>query len=171
MSTVIEDPRIAEDISPSAPTEPDGTPQPEGTAAPQTVRAAMLDEERPLTKEQILRPAFGALSTTLGCAFLVGGMFTGITPRLYAAVGGIVGVFAAVWAARARKRVGTVQAASLFAVVFAGLLLLLIGDPGALGNLGEVLGEAAANARLRRPPAPFDDGWRMILPVTVGFIG
>src|SRR2546423_8360061 len=109
--------------------------------------------------------------TTLGCAFLVGGMFVGYSPRVYAGLGGVAGVAMAVWAARARKRPGLVQTLSLIGVIVAGLVLLAISDLGSLSRLGDVISTAAKNARLHKPPSPFETGWRAILPWTLGLLG
>lgn len=130
-------------------------------------------EDRPLTKDEIYRPALGALMTTLGCAFMVGGMFSGIvTPRVHAGVGAIVGVAAAVWAARATKRENLIQGLALLSILFVGLLALGVGGGfGAVSDLGGTLGEAAENARLTRPPVAFLDGWRAVLPWSLGMIG
>ncbi len=168
MSTVVDDPTLE---TPDSPLEaPDRAPivEPE---APRQI-APLGDEYRPLTKEEIIRPALGALSTTIGCAFMVGGMFVGITPRLYAAAGGIVGVGAAVWAARATKRASLIQGLSLGVILLAGLLLAIFPNNfDLLGNLGKEIGQAVADARLHRPPAAFDLGWHAVLPWTLGLVG
>jgi len=170
MATVLEEQQgtveSQEAAAPEVAPEQPPAPSPSGLPRPP-------DEERFLTKEEIYRPALGALMTTLGCAFLVGGMFTGVvTPRLYAAIGGIAGVVAAVIAARARRRETLWQIGTLLGVLLVGLIMLGIGGGfRAVSNLGEVIGDATSNARLQRPPAPFEVGWRAILPWTVGMIG
>lgn len=170
MSTTIDDPRLENDpVEPTATTTTTAPPEQEGATS--AVAPLLLREEKPLTRADIIRPALGALSTTLGCAFLVGGMFVGVTPRFYAAIGGIVGVAMAVWAALPSKRPNVTQALSLLGILLLGMILLGISDFGAIGRIGDVVGEAAKDARLRRPPANFDLGWRAILPWTVGMIG
>lgn len=174
MSTTIEDPRLqTPGTDPAATTPaPEGAQPPGDGQTPEPLRAMDLATvEQPLTREEIMRPAIGALATTLGAAFLVGGMFTGFMPRIYAALGGILGVAMAVWAARATKRVTLIQSLSLAGILFGGIVLLGVGDLGAVSNLGKTIGEAVGNARLRRPPAPFDPGWKAVLPWTLGMIG
>ena len=131
------------------------------------------DDLPPLTKEEIYRPAAAALLTSLGAAFLVGGMFTGIVmPRLYASIGAIIGVGMAVVAARATKRETLWQAVSLAGVFFGGLILLVIGGGvGALSTLGDTVGSAVGDAQFRRPPVFFDTGWKALVPWTTGLIG
>jgi len=163
VSTVLEDPLAPAPLV-DAPTATPGV-------VSETPAPGFESLVRPITREELLRPAIGALATTLACSFLVGGMFVGYSPRIYAAIGGIVGVAMAVWAASATKRVSLVQAMSFGGILLAGMILLAVGDIGAVSRLGEVVGEAAKNARLRRPPAPFDLGWRAILPWTMGMIG
>jgi hypothetical protein len=174
VSTTLEDPRLQpqphqtpEEV-PATQAEPTPGPQ---QATPPPTQITQLDEEPPLTRSEVFRAAAGALSTTLGCAFLVGGMFIGVMPKIYAAVGGIVGVAMAVWAARAQKRATLVQSLSILGVIFAGIVLLAIGDFGAVSKLGKVISEAAHNARLHRPPTPFDTGWAALVPWTVGLVG
>ena len=176
MSTKVEDIEVVEQPGAGAPpaTEAPGAPEP--TPAPEGPRRIVVDEqeERPLTREQIVRPAIGAMMTVLGAAFMVGGMFTGVTPRVLASIGAIAGVGLAIWAAGARKRVVLVQILSMLAIFVVGLFAIAIGSQdgfGSLSKLGELMGDAVGNARLRRPPAPFEDGWRAILPVTIGFLG
>src|ERR671925_2351547 len=159
MSLLEEDVKTAEPVSEAAKsrrTQEAATP---GTAAPKPLQPTLggPQELKPLTKDEIYRPAFGAMMTALGASFLVGGMFTGIiVPRLYAGLGAIVGVAMAVLAARATKRETLWQVISLVGVVFAGLILLIIGGGfGALSKLTETVGDAVSNAQFRRPPVFF----------------
>ncbi len=162
----------AEDVSTGPRKKTQEAPTP-GT--PQQRQQPTLPEqpdEKPLSTEEIIRPAIGAALTTLGAAFLVGGMFTGFTARAYAGVGGLIGVILAVWAARATKRETLIQAISLVGILLVGLVALVFGGGfGNLTNMSEVLGDAVSNARLTRPPVFFDTGWRAILPWTIGLVG
>ncbi|MFP5224166.1 MAG: transglutaminase domain-containing protein [Actinomycetota bacterium] len=173
MSQIIEDPRTELEDAQAAPT-PDTHADSGGEAERKVRQASELieeEEDRPLTREEIMRPSFGALSTTLGAAFLVGGMFVGALPRFYAVFGALVGVGAAMFAARPSKRPGVSQLIAFGAILACGLVALAITSPGALGSIGETLGKAVSNARQRRPPAVFDDGWKAILPWTLAMLG
>lgn len=173
MSTTTEDLEVVQLEAPPAPGAPEGAPAPGAPEAGPRKITLGVEEERPLTTEEIVRPSVGALMTTLGASFLVGGMFTGFSPRIFAAIGGLAGVAMAVWAARAKRRVGTIQILSLVIVFLVAIFALIFGGGGlkAVTNLTDTVGEAISNARLRRPPAPFDTGWKGILPLTLGLIG
>ena len=163
MSTVVDDPTLEAPHAPPAEAPP--------VAPPSLPTQAPERPDRPLTRDDLMRPAIGVAMTTLGCAFLVGGMFIGVAPRIFAAVGGLIGVASAIWAARARKRPTVVQIISIAIVLIAGVVLLAATDLSALTKITKLVGDAVKNARLRRPPAPFDEGWRALLPWTVGMIG
>lgn len=181
MAAVLEDPRTAADaithqseqaVAPQVNVQEQHAPGTPGQEQRQPTQVARPENEfKPLTKEELLRPAFGALATTLGAAFLVGGMFVGFSPIIYAALGGIAGVGLAVAAAQARKRATLMQILSVVGILIVGALLLSIPNFGNLSKITTLVGEAAKHARLKRPPAPFDEGWKAILPWTVGMIG
>lgn len=175
MSTVIEDPKAPIPETPviETPVVAPPTPDVEAGGARVVRQAAELasDEDRPLTRAEILRPAFGAMATTLGAAFLVGGMFVGFAPRFYTTFGALVGIGLAIFAARATKRPVLAQAIAFGGILLCGLLALGISHPDALGSIGDTIGKAISNARQRRPPAEFDPGWKAILPWTLAMLG
>lgn len=178
MSTVADDPKLDAPAQTVVTTGEQVAPPPAEEQAPERAKpeapSPYGEEEKPLTKEEVLRPSIGALMTGLGCAFMVGGLFQGISPRFYAAFGAMAGAALAVWAGRAAaeggRRANLVQAASLLGVFFAGLLAIGITNPGNIPNVTDLIGEAMKNMRLRTPPAHFDTGWRAVLPWTVGMI-
>ncbi|MCA1830865.1 MAG: transglutaminase domain-containing protein [Actinomycetota bacterium] len=120
----------------------------------------MIDEELPLS---LGRPAVAALFMGLGTAFLAGGMFTGFLPRIFAAFGAIVGVGLAVWALRPHKRPTIIQILSVLLLFLVGMLALSTTGFGAMSKMSQLVGTAIKNAKLRRPPAFFEDGWRALL--------
>jgi hypothetical protein len=170
MSQVIEELLEAEvDAAPTTPTEP---VEP-GAEEPKKVRRAedliAEQDDRPLTKEEIIRPCMGALATTLGASFLVGGMFVGYAPRAYAAIGAIVGVAAAAFAAFPSKRPGLRIALSFTAIVAIGFIGLALSD--GLGDPSGEIKKAFTDARLHRPPAAFNPGWGAMVPWTLALLG
>lgn len=156
MSTVVEE--LREQEAPEAPAAP----------PPEAAPPAPIHEEPP---QRYLRPSVAAGLMAAATGFLVGGMFSGFLPRAYAILGGVLGILLANWAARPHKRQTLVQVASIVGIFFIGMLALGIADPGHIGNLPKVVGEAIRNARFRRPPVNFDDGWRAVLPWTIASIG
>lgn len=179
MSQIIED--LVEAAVDVATTRPEqrvdpNAPPPEGEPERVVRRAEDLiaeQEDRPLTRDEIIRPAAGALATSFGAAFLVGGMFVGYAPRAYAALGAIVGVAAAAFAAFPSKRPVVRIAIAFGAILGIGLIgLLLNGGFGAEGGgLTKSIKTAFTEARLRRPPAAFDPGWGALVPWTCGLLG
>ena len=177
MSQIIEDPRTevidapAPITEPVAPIDPNA---PEGDAPKQIRRAEDLiaeQEDRPLTRDEIVRPCIGALATSLGAAFLVGGMFVGYAPRAYAAIGAIIGVLAAAYAAFPSKRPGLRIALAFTAIIGVGIAGLAMNDGfGEGGGLSKAIKTAITEARLRRPPAAFDPGWGALVPWTLGLL-
>ncbi|HEX9775173.1 MAG TPA: transglutaminaseTgpA domain-containing protein [Actinomycetota bacterium] len=159
----------------AVPKEVQAFPQRAPDEAPQEQRervtVADLQQEKPLTKDDILRPSIGAALTTLGCAFLVGGMFSGFAARFFTSAGGLAGVALAVWAASARKRQALIQGLSVAGIFFVGLAAVLIRDPGGLGSMFKDMSEAYGFARLNRPPVAFLQGWTAIVVWTMALIG
>ncbi len=106
----------------------------------------------------------------VGCAVLVGGMFNGLSPRFYAAVGGLAGVALAAAVQRVRRPLAA-NAAMLIGLFAIGLVLLIPSGVGNLVNVRELTAEAAAAADALRPPVPFLPGWQAIVGWLMGLIG
>lgn len=117
-----------------------------------------------------LRTAVAIAFPTLGCAVMVGGIFAGASPRVYAAVAGLLGVALAVGISRiSRRPVLTygLMAAGLFAI---GLLCLLpnVSD---MVSVTERIREATKASSILRPPVEFDPGWKAVVGWLVGIVG
>lgn len=100
---------------------------------------------------------------------MVGGMFSGATPRIYAAVAGILGVALGVVTSRTR-RTGVV----LFLVIgglFAIGAIMVLPDVGDVLRVHRLASEAAGNSNILRPPVTFDPGWKAIVGWLMGSIG
>lgn len=167
MSKILEDPR-AEDAAALETPIIDENPEGEATRTPTKVRSAEElmagEEERPLTREEVFRPSFGAMSTSIGAAFLVGGMFVGYAPRAFAIFGALVGIGASIFAALPSKKPTLRLSLAFGMILLAGFLGLAV--TGGLSGFVEQIKEAVTEARLRRPPAAFDPGWGGIVPWT-----
>jgi hypothetical protein len=106
----------------------------------------------------------------LGAAMMVGGVFTGISPRPVAAVAGLLGVLLALGVHRIRRGplvANLFVALGLFAI---GLVVLL---PG-VGDILHVSGLASSAVRgrsLLRPPVEFLAGWRAIVGWLMACVG
>jgi hypothetical protein len=124
----------------SAPEEPETTPVPTHT----------------------LRTALAVSTSVLGAAVMAGGIFNGITPRLYAAVAGMLGVGLAVLVARVRRTwmVVLLVAAGLFLV---GVVAVLPSGIDAVANLQVLVSKAAASTKNIRPPIDMTPGWTAVV--------
>lgn len=117
-----------------------------------------------------LRPAIAVSMPVIAAAVMVGGVFTGVGGRIYAAAAGLLGVGLAVATSRIRKAVPANLAigVGLFAI---GLLLVV---PSGVANLGALRGlviEAAQSGDVLRPPVPLTPGWQAIIGWLMGIVG
>lgn len=118
------------------------------------------------------RVAIAAGLATCAAAVMVGGVYNGVaTPRIWAAIAGILGVFA-VTRIRLIKNPWLMNLVILLSVVVIGVILTV---PG--GSIGDVLNplpfvrEAITSGDVQRPPVDFTLGWRAILGWLMGGLG
>lgn len=117
-----------------------------------------------------LRPAIAVAMPVIAAAVMVGGVFTGVGGRIYAALAGILGVGLAVGASRLRKAVPANLA--IFVGLFAiGLIAVAPAGVGNLGNLRSLVVEAAKSGDVLRPPVPLTAGWQAIIGWLMGIVG
>ena len=153
-------------VPPEGPTGPPPGGAPGGPAAPTDI-----DDEAEEAVGPVLRPAIAAALTSIAAAVLVGGMFVGVVPRVLTIIGALLGVGAAAWAARQPNRTTGTQVVAVGAVVAGGIIALLVHDTGSVGRLPDLVGDAVASGKLRRPPAPFEAGWRPLVVWLLGATG
>ncbi|MBA3654744.1 MAG: hypothetical protein H0W70_11200, partial [Actinobacteria bacterium] len=106
----------------------------------------------------------------IATAVMVGGVFSGSSSRIYAAVAGILGIAVALGAKRARNATQSyiIIAVGLFAI---GLLMVV---PSGLGNVtaaGQLASEAARLGNVTRPPVTLTPGWQAIIGWLMGVVG
>ena len=130
---------------------------------------AALDAE---TDYPLGRPTLAAACGILAVAVMLGGMFLGWQPRLFAVVGGLEGVMLAYYTARARN-MWLAQGVSLIALLGLAVLAMIAAPTGIkdLIHMPELISKAAAQGHVLRPPAPFDPGWRPLTVFEMGFLG
>lgn len=117
-----------------------------------------------------VRPAIAVAFPVLAAAIMVGGVFTGVGGRLYAALAGILGVALAMGAVRLRRAVPANLA--IFGGLFViGLLLVVPSGVGNLGSLRSLVAEAAKSGDVLRPPVPLTPGWQAIIGWLMGIVG
>jgi transglutaminase superfamily protein len=107
---------------------------------------------------------------TIAAAVMVGGVFLGVSPRIYAGLGGLFGIALAIAVMRVRNPVATLVAAAagLFVV---GLVVLLPFGVSHLFTLRHDVQQAIAQARLLRPPLDFSAGWAAMTAWVMACIG
>jgi transglutaminase superfamily protein len=129
------------------------------------------DAPEPLEPEpSAARFALAVLFTTVAAGVMVGGIYQGASPRLYAIAGGILGVALAFGAARLRKplALNVVVLVGLFVV---GLVVVLPTGAGNIVNVRSLAQSAADSSHVLRPPVPFTPGWAAIIGWLMGIVG
>ncbi len=142
-----------------------------GEAEPPSGEGPQLPEEETEGKFPVGRLAAVAVFPTLAAAVMVGGVFTGASPRFWAGVAGGLGIAAAVWIRRLRNPI-VMNIGIALGVLFVGIILAAPGGSvGDVLNLGPFLREAVTSGEVQRPPVEFTLGWRAILGWLMGGLG
>ncbi len=116
------------------------------------------------------RLALAMAFPTIAAAVMVGGVFNGVSPRIYAAIAGMGGMGLAYLTRRIGKPLiaNAVIAVGLFAI---GVLIVI---PTGLDNVAQVrslASEAASSGDVLRPPVDFEPGWQAIVGWLMGIVG
>jgi hypothetical protein len=109
--------------------------------------------------------------STLAAAMMVGGIFIGVSPRIYAGLAGAAGIAAAVWVRRFRNPIlmNVLMALSVFMI---GILLNVFkGNLSQLLSPGAFIAEAVDEGNLQQPPVQFSLGWGLIQAWLMAGIG
>ncbi|MDP1795479.1 MAG: transglutaminaseTgpA domain-containing protein [Acidimicrobiales bacterium] len=132
-------------------------------------RAADAPEEieRP---EPVARIAIAMAFPVIATAVMTGGVFSGVSPRIYGAVAGLLGIALAVLANRQRRLTTTllIVGVGVFAI---GLLMVVPTGVGNLGRITTIVKEANTQGDLTRPPVPFIEGWHAVLGWLMAVVG
>jgi hypothetical protein len=120
--------------------------------------------------QEATRLAVSISFPVVGAAIMTGGVFLGVTPRIYGAIAGLLGVALGVLASRIKRPVAANLAilGGLFAI---GLIIMLPSGPDNIARLRAVVAEASATGNVLRPPVPFSPGWHAILGWLMGLVG
>jgi hypothetical protein len=107
---------------------------------------------------------------TVAAAIMAGGIFSGASGRIYAAVAGLLGVGLAYAASKVKSTVTT------YIVILLGLFVIAVAMvvPSGIENLasfGKLAKDAAGARGVLRPPVPLSAGWQFILGGLMAFIG
>ncbi len=132
-------------------------------------RAAATPEEQ-AASEPVGRIAIAMAFPIIATAVMSGGVFSGVSPRIYGAVAGLLGIGLAVIANRQRRLAPTlaIVGIGIFAI---GALMVVPTGGGNLGSITTLVKEANTQGDLTRPPVPFIEGWHAILGWLMAVIG
>lgn len=130
--------------------------------------AGAPEEQAP--SQPVLRVAIAIAFPVIATAIMTGGVFTGVAPRIYGAVAGVMGIGLAVIANRQRRLTTTlvIVALGIFGI---GALMIVPTGVGNLGSLAGLVKEANIQGDLQRPPVPFIEGWHAVLGWLMAVIG
>jgi hypothetical protein len=135
-----------------------GEGEPEGEPELEALADAELEQD-----DNPLRHTFAVLFPTIAAASLVGGIFSGLSPRGYAVLAAILGGLVAYGAQRTRNAVAS-NLVVLFGIFIVGILpALAVGGFGATFQLGSLITHATAQAHLVRPPISLTPGFAALL--------
>ncbi|HUR79110.1 MAG TPA: transglutaminaseTgpA domain-containing protein [Acidimicrobiales bacterium] len=126
--------------------------------------------EPPIAFGAAVRALLIAALSTLGAAFMTGGIFGSWSARILAGVFAVVGTAWAFFTHRAKSRLAF-QVALIPVAFLLGAIALVPTREGPTGVF-KLMTDAISAGRLLRPPVPFDAGWRPIMAVvfmTTGF--
>jgi hypothetical protein len=105
----------------------------------------------------------------VACAVMTGGVFTGVAPRFYAAVSGLLGLGLAVLCSRIKKPLLSVGL--ILVGLFAIGLVMLLPNIGDIFEVQALTKTAAQQGNVLRPPVEFIDGWKPILGWLMAIVG
>ncbi|MGQ0434047.1 MAG: DUF3488 and transglutaminase-like domain-containing protein [Microthrixaceae bacterium] len=128
-----------------------------------------------LTPADDLGPVPGRLTLavaapTIAAGVMVGGIFDGVGPRIYAVIAGLLGVGLAVATSRLLRR-PLVAYVLMFGGLFLVGVLMLLPDVGGMLEVTQKVSEATAESDLLRPPVPFDPGWHAVVGWIMAIVG
>jgi hypothetical protein len=128
-----------------------------------------LAEARLIEQLPVLRLSVIVGCTTVAASIMTGGIFLGSSPRVYAALAGIIGIAIGARASRVQRP------ATMYALVVGGVFLtgvvLLLPNMDAIFSLGKEMRAAIKQGDVLRPPVEFLSGWRAILCWIMAIIG
>lgn len=126
-------------------------------------------------EEQVVIPvrriALVISMSVVAAAIMTGGIFAGVVgPRLYAIIGGVLGVMIAAKASQI-KRAPLAYALILGGIFAIGLLLVAPSGLDNLFGLGAQIKDAIQSGKIHRPPVNFDPGWHALVGWLMAAIG
>lgn len=119
----------------------------------------------------VLRIAFVISFGLLAAAMMIGGVFKGISPRVWASVSAFLGVTIAVFTGRIRNVI-LMNLAVVLGIFAVGVVISLpSGSLDDIINLTPFIREAVGSGDVLRPPVTFTLGWQAIVGWLMGGLG
>lgn len=140
----------------------------DGVGKIEDIAVADLAEERPPLP--VRRLIAVVCFPVLAAAAMAGGVFIGFSPRIYAAVAGILGVLLAVGASRTRRQ-SLLYLVSILGLAVIAVLLVLPDGLKNVFDIGAHIRRSIISGDVQRPPVLFDSGWKAITGILLGGLG
>lgn len=139
------------------------------TGDPTAVVSSSEDETPP--DEESVRTAVAMGFPVVAAAIMIGGIFKGFSPRIFATLAGLLGLALAVGVSRLRNRLGLTYTLMLGGLFGIGLLMVFLSSPGDVFGVQKLVSEVRADRAVSRPPVDFDLGWRALTGWVMGMVG
>jgi hypothetical protein len=144
--------------------------EPDLDAPPPDAAPPAADEPAAEEAGSPVRDAVAMAFPSIGAGVMAGGIFLGVSPRIYASIAAVLGVALALAVRRvARPQLGT--ALILLGLVAIGPLLLVPRGLDAVAHVVPLVRAAARAGSVLRPPVPFAPGWQAVLGWLLGTTG
>lgn len=132
--------------------------------------AAATADDDTLVEQPVTRLAIAMAFPVIATAVMIGGVFTGVSPRIYGAVAGLMGIGLAILANR-QRRMSTTLAITAVGIFVIGALMVVPDGVGNVGSITKLVQEANEQGNVLRPPVPFVTGWHAVIGWLMGVIG
>ncbi|HEX9766248.1 MAG TPA: DUF3488 and transglutaminase-like domain-containing protein [Nitriliruptorales bacterium] len=126
------------------------------------------EPEEPLA-ELSWRIALAIAMPVIASGVMVGGIFKGASPRIVAAVAGLLGIALAAWLARMRKPL-VMMLLNILGLFAIGLIVVIPTGIDNVFDLGAVVSAARGGGDVLRPPVEMTPGWQAIVGWLMGLL-
>ena len=164
--SITEDPTIVEERAEDLPP----TPEAQAALAGGGGLPPAPEEEVVVERPPSMRLAVAVGFPVAAAALMIGGVFRGVEPRIYAVVAGILGVALAAIVVRVKRPI-VALAAMVVGLFVIGVLMVVPGNPSDAGSVAALARDSARHSDLLRPPVPFEPGWHAIVGWLLAIIG
>ena len=133
--------------------------------------AAYGVEEEVEPEQESVRTAVAMSFPVIAAGIMVGGIYIGFSPRIFACLAGLLGLALAVGTSQIKNRLGLTYVLILGGLFGIGLLMVGLSSPGDVFGVQSLVSEVRADRAVSRPPVDFDLGWRALVGWVMGIVG